>query len=227
MNLFAAVHARVVGADLVADPAKATHACLTPAHYQSVADLLPAETMVTLGGAHPPESAQHRVWSYYGAAELSFVAAGTPLRAFEAVEIDVRDGVIWVRSPYVAEEPVIRDGEWATAGDLGRLDGDVLTVWGRPETVNTAGVTVRLAEVERVLTDATGIDVVCFGLPHPRLGEVLVAAHVGGEIDTLRAAARNLLDPGHRPRRWVGVEVLPVTDNGKPDRAALRSAFLQ
>ena len=43
---------------------------------------------------------------YYGAAELSFVAWGVDrdrLRAFPGVEIDVRDGEIWVRSGYLAE----------------------------------------------------------------------------------------------------------------------------
>jgi long-chain acyl-CoA synthetase len=48
-----------------------------------------------------------RVVTYYGAAELSFVAAGGAgredgLRAFPGVEVAVRDGEIWVRSPYVA-----------------------------------------------------------------------------------------------------------------------------
>lgn len=54
-----------------------------------------------------------RVVSYYGAAELSFVAVdhGDGLVPFPGVELDVRGGVLWVRSPFVAagylgQEPV-------------------------------------------------------------------------------------------------------------------------
>ena len=54
-----------------------------------------------------------RVSHYYGAAELSFVAWGSDeedLRAFPGVELEIRDGVIWVRSPYLSEGYVDRPG---------------------------------------------------------------------------------------------------------------------
>ena len=67
---------------------------------------------------------------YYGAAELSFVAwrdRSGPLRAFPGVETDLRDGLLWARSPYLAkgylsaraDRPLRRDSHgWATVGDL-------------------------------------------------------------------------------------------------------------
>ena len=45
------------------------------------------------------------VTEYYGAAELSFVAAARypqPLRPFPGAEVQIRAGKLWVRSPYLA-----------------------------------------------------------------------------------------------------------------------------
>jgi acyl-CoA synthetase (AMP-forming)/AMP-acid ligase II len=90
-----------------------------------------------VGGSHldenlraDAESRGIRVIAYYGAAELSFVAVddGSGLRPFPGVDIDVRDGELWVRSPYVAlgylgaGGPLRTDGDWATVGDLAELD---------------------------------------------------------------------------------------------------------
>ncbi|EWT04083.1 hypothetical protein N864_16065 [Intrasporangium chromatireducens Q5-1] len=83
MVLFAAVHAAVVGATRMGDPAAATHACLTPAQLELRGAELPRGTLVVVAGATLPErlalAAAARgltVSHYYGAAELSFVAAG-------------------------------------------------------------------------------------------------------------------------------------------------------
>ena len=79
MNLFAAVHASVVGASVV-ERGRATHACLTPALLDRHLDLLPWGTRVTVAGdaLSPPSPTRpsgpgSRCAHYYGAAELSFV----------------------------------------------------------------------------------------------------------------------------------------------------------
>ena len=96
---------------------------------------------------------------YYGAAELSFVAmrAAGRLDAFPGVEIELRDDVIWARSPWLCDGyapgqsgPLRRDADgWATVGDRGRFEPDTgLVVLGRgADTVTTAGTTVRCADV--------------------------------------------------------------------------------
>ncbi|WP_310963565.1 AMP-binding enzyme [Nocardioides terrisoli] len=228
MNLFAAVHARAVGAILVDRPADASHACLTPALLDRRADdLRPGTHVVVAGAALPP--GQHavasasglEVVSYYGAAELSFVAAGPhaeSLRAFPGVEVEVRAGAIWVRSPYVAAG----GNQWATVGDRGRLADGVLTVLGRPGTVTTAGATVRIADVEAALRPAATSEFVVVGAPHPVLGEVLAAAVTSvGDRDRLRALARTALPASHRPRLWRVLDQLPLTAAGKVDRARI------
>lgn len=100
---------------------------------------LPRVRTALVGGSHLDadvralaESRGIRVIAYYGAAELSFVAVddGTGLRPFPGVDLDVRDGELWVRSPFVAlgylgdGGPLRTDGAWATVGDLAELDVD-------------------------------------------------------------------------------------------------------
>lgn len=245
MNLFAAVHAEVVGAEMVQRPGSATHACLTPAVLDLRLAELPRPTMVTIAGASLPcsladraEALGHTLRHYYGAAELSFVAAGRDadsLRPFPGVALEIRDGEIWVRSPYLGRVPerssgqpprhstaLRRDGEWATVGDRGVLAGGLLLVTGRPDAILTAGVTVVLADVERVLGAASGSPLACFGVDRATVGQLLaVALTEPADLPTLRSVARASLRRGHRPRLWFVVDELPLTDAGKVDRRAL------
>ena len=248
-NLFAAVHARCAGAVRVGSVERATHAHLTPATLRAAlagGTGLRDRTVVVAGDRLPADLARRaaaagaRVCSYYGAAELSFVAWGgheDELRPFPGVEVEVRDGRIWVRSPYLSlgydgggddgddpGGPFRRaDDGFATVGDHGSLRGGVLTVSGRgTETVVTGGVTVQVAEVEQVLRRATGHEVVVVGVPHPRLGALVAAVlpHPAA-LGPARAAARAELSPAQRPRRWFIARDLPLTPAGKLDRRAL------
>lgn len=197
-----------------------------------------------IGGSHldaalreRAESAGIRVTAYYGAAELSFVAVdeGDGLRAFPGVELRVRDGELWVRSPYIASGyvgapgPLRRDGEWATVGDRAELIGGRLRLLGRADdAVLSASATIVPEEVEGVLRAIPGIrDAVVFGMPRERVG-ALVAAFVelnGEPLPDLRATAEAHLAPAHRPRIWFSGR-LPRTPSGKPARAeAVRRAL--
>ena len=200
-----------------------------------------------VGGSHldpalraRAESAGIRVVSYYGAAELSFVAVdeGDGLRAFPGVDVEVRDGEVWVRSGFAASGylgdggPLRRDGAWASVGDRAEMRDGRLVLRGRAdEAILTASATVIPDEVERALRSIPGVrDAVVFGMPHPGVG-ALVAAFVelddssvggaptsGAVPESLRAAVARGLGPAHRPRRWV-MGALPRTPSGKPARA--------
>ena len=244
MNLFAAVHVRWAGGSLTADPATATHACLTPTQLDQRGHELGSGAAVVVAGAHLSAAAAARAAGrglrlahYYGAAELSFVAWGTSstdLRPFPGVEVEVREapreGTIWVRSPYLcqgydgAAGPLHRDdGGWATVGDLGRVDGGTLTVLGRPEVVVTAGATVLIDDVERVLASVARGPIAVHAVTHPTMGQ-LVAVTLTDPADrpALERHARAHLPSSHRPRAWQVVPVLPLTAGGKPDRARLQ-----
>jgi acyl-CoA synthetase (AMP-forming)/AMP-acid ligase II len=176
-----------------------------------------------------------QVVEYYGAAELSFVAwrdASGPMRAFAGVQTQLREGVLWARSPYLARGyltadalgPLRRDPQgWATVQDRGWAAPDGLEVLGRGNTaVNSGGHTVVVEEVERLLRALPGVDeVAVLGVPHPRLGQVLTAVVVGPAVDaTLRAAVAGMPAPA-RPRRWLHADALPRTSGGKLARVAL------
>ncbi|UBU18739.1 class I adenylate-forming enzyme family protein [Nonomuraea gerenzanensis] len=186
-----------------------------------------------------------RVVSYYGATELSFVAAdtdGSGLRPFPGVEIEVRTGAhgplgeVWVRSPWLSQGylagaagPLRRDaGGWVTVGDLAEpyRAGQVLRLRGRGDgAIQTGGATVVPEDVEEVLRQVPGVgDVVVVGLPHPSLGSVVTAVVEAPPARQppralLEATARGALDAAQRPRRWFVVPSLPRNPTGKPARA--------
>jgi long-chain acyl-CoA synthetase len=242
MNLFAAVHARSVGATVVDWPKNATHAHLTPAlllaALRNGSDL--AGVHVVVAGDRLPrdlagraQAAGARVSHYYGAAELSFVAWGTheeDLRPFPEVEVQVCGGVLWVRSPYLSQGYDGADGPFtvaadgfATVGDRGSLDDGVLTVAGRgADVVLTGGATVLVADVELGLRRAGVPDVVVVGVPHRRLGSIVAAVVADVAVaDQARAVARTALSSVQRPRLWFHLAQFPMTASGKVDRAAV------
>ncbi|PWH07565.1 o-succinylbenzoate--CoA ligase [Brachybacterium endophyticum] len=177
-----------------------------------------------------------RVIAYYGAAELSFVAVddGTGLRPFPGVDLEIRDGELWVRSPYAAlgylgrPAPLRTDGAWCTVGDLAEIESGVLRLRGRADgAILTASATVVPEEVEAALRSVPGIaDAVVFGVPAAAVGH-LVAALVEVESEAthdpdLRRSAEAALTPASRPRLWFTGQV-PRTPAGKLARAeALR-----
>ncbi|MGA8993047.1 MAG: AMP-binding protein [Nocardioidaceae bacterium] len=241
MNLFAAVHARACNLRLVIDRRDASHAHLTPTRLARLLDegaALAGLTVVVAGdrlagGLHDrARAAGAVVHHYYGAAELSFVAWGPhaeELRPFPDVDVSVRSGEIWVRSPYLCTGYDGTAGPWrrapdgfATVGDRGTCDAGRLRVAGRPGTVTVAGATVEVAEVEATLREAAAGDLVVLGVPRATVGTVLaVVLTTVEDLAPVRARARTALAGGHRPRLWFHLPTLPATGSGKVNRAAL------
>ncbi|WP_243073940.1 class I adenylate-forming enzyme family protein [Microbacterium sp. SS28] len=254
LTLFSLAHALADGPRPVlgsADPRTVDHSAITCLHgtphaLRSVLDAGPPPHLraALVGGSHldgalreQAEAAGIRVVAYYGAAELSFVAVdeGDGLRAFPGVELEIRDGELWVRSPFVAlgyagsGGPLRNDGDWATVGDRAELVDGRLRLLGRADdAILSASATIVPEEVEAVLRSLPGVrDAVVFGVPQARVG-ALVAAFV--ELDDshapdLRAASAAQLTPAHRPRQWFA-GTLPRTASGKPARAeAVRRAL--
>ncbi|MFC6897258.1 AMP-binding protein [Nonomuraea dietziae] len=125
---FAAVHALAAGATaivpgrwspgtLTVQLRRASVVHLVPHRLPGVLAVVeevggPLRTAVVGGAALPERSramaakAGVRVVSYYGATEMSFVAVdadGSGLRPFPQVEIEVRRGEVWARSPWMAK----------------------------------------------------------------------------------------------------------------------------
>jgi len=118
---------------------------------------------------------------------------------------------------------------WFRMGDLGRFDdaGELCLVGRVKEVINRGGDKISPLEIDAVLRSFPGVsDAAAFAIPHPRLGEELVAAvvirpGVRLDVETVLAHASQVLGANRAPRRIWFVDSLPRTDGGKIRRGEL------
>ncbi|MEU8497102.1 amino acid adenylation domain-containing protein [Streptomyces lavendulae] len=124
-------------------------------------------------------------------------------------------------------EPVrhYRSGDWAVREDdctlhyIGRIDGQV----------KLRGHRVELAEVEAALASTEGVQGAACAVRTNRAGQRVLVAYLVESPDAgldprrLRAHVGTRLPAHMHPHRFVRVQSLPVTANGKLDRAALHA----
>ncbi|MFC4590805.1 amino acid adenylation domain-containing protein [Sphaerisporangium corydalis] len=107
-------------------------------------------------------------------------------------------------------------------GDVARwrVDGEIEYLGRTDFQVKIRGQRVELGEIEAVLAAQPEVRSAAVTLKGGTLAAYLVFHEPGGEAD-LSARLRSRL-PGHMvPSAWVRLDALPVTANGKLDRAAL------
>ena len=133
----------------------------------------------------------------------------------------------YLDDPHANAEAFV-DG-WFRTGDLGWFDDDgYLTLTGRiKDVINRGGEKIGALEVERVLADHPAVARVCvFGIPHPTLGEevvasVIPAASTQASEDAIIAFARQRLAPFKVPRRIFFTTAFPTGASGKIDKRQL------
>ncbi|HVW41073.1 MAG TPA: AMP-binding protein [Amycolatopsis sp.] len=149
------------------------------------------------------------------------------------------EGRILVAGPVLAHGYRLRPGltaesfgdGWFRTGDRGRLVDGRLEVLGRmDDMINTGGVKVSAAAVERALGTCAGVRESCVvGIPDPEWGEVVAAAVIpegeAPDVADLRAAVRAAAGAAAVPKRVEFVEALPLRGPGKTDRAAVVKIF--
>src|SRR5690606_5739646 len=168
---------------------------------------------------------------------------GVRCRVVDAQERDRPDlvpGELWVGgaglarghrgAPEAADRFVTREGRrWYRTGDLARYTPDgTLEFLGRADhQVKIGGHRIEPGEVEAALAARPGVAravAAVLTAPAPRLAAV-VEPRAAGPADALaRAAAeraRTLLPPAMLPDPVLAVAAVPLTANGKPDRAAV------
>jgi acyl-CoA synthetase (AMP-forming)/AMP-acid ligase II len=127
----------------------------------------------------------------------------------------------------LTETPIDPEG-WLHTGDLGRLD-DKGNLWitGRcKDMIIRGGENIAPAAIESALASIPGVtEAVVFGLPHPDLGEeVMAIVQVHGDIteQQLREQLRAKVASFAVPSRWQ-LQTTPLATNhtGKVDKAAL------
>jgi O-succinylbenzoic acid--CoA ligase len=201
---------------------------------------------VLLGGAATPDrllaqarEAGVRVVTTYGMTETAggCVYDGIPL---DGVVMRIgAGGLIELSGPMLAsgyrdrpkESAAAFAGGWFHTTDLGRLTHDGrLEVLGRvDDVINTGGVKVATAAVERVLAAQPRVAQACVvGVPDDEWGQLVAAAVVSADpahppdLDELRAAVRTELGAPATPKLLRLLDELPLHGPGKVDRAAVR-----
>jgi acyl-CoA synthetase (AMP-forming)/AMP-acid ligase II len=172
----------------------------------------------------------------FGSSAMSSVG-----RPHAQVELDVRDGELYVRNPYLMSgywrDPaqtadVLIDG-WIRTHDIGSVDDNgFLHLYGRArEVVTVDALPYYVGPIERVLARVPGVDqAYVVGMPDEQTGEavhafvVLAPGHVPDDA-MLRDAVRAELGPGSVPTTITYLTEVPVADSGKPDKHALRASL--
>lgn len=181
------------------------------------------------------------VREFYGAAEASFISLAGPDapaesvgKAYPGVEIDLRDGEIWVRSPYLFQgyaggDPggaVWRDG-WLSVGEMGQIKDGFLYLSGRAgRMVTVADQNVFPEEIEGFMAGLPGVARVAV-LPRKDAlrGAVMVALLLGDPAQeaAILTACRAHLGTLKAPRAIIWRTDWPVLASGKTDLARLQA----
>ena len=165
------------------------------------------------------------------------VGRPTPVNEIRIIDEDGRDqpqgerGELWVKGPNIvrgywnnpAATALAFSGGWHHSGDVARLDdeGRVYIVDRVKDVVIRAGENVHTGEVEAALYDHPAVRIASVvGLPHPRLGEEVVAvvelypdtaataedlrAHVGTKLAYFKVPSRIFFTDQELPRTATG-----------------------
>lgn len=118
------------------------------------------------------------------------------------------------------------EGRWIETGDIGRIDADghLFLLDRKKDVIFRGGYTVYPREVEEALVaHPTVREALVVGVPHPTLGEEVVALVVGDGCapDELKAFARERVAAYKYPRVVAVVDDLPRGPSGKVLRRAV------
>ncbi len=182
-----------------------------------------------------------QVCEFYGAAEASFVTmarAATPSGSvgapYPGVELAVRAGEVWLRSPYVflryagADQGTARwqDG-WLCVEEMGRISGGQLYLSGRAgRMVTVADQNVFPESIEAAMQAMAGVrDVAVLPRRDGLRGVQMVAFCLGdaARADAVAAAVRAQFGPLVAPRRIEWRTDWPRLPSGKTDLTALQA----
>ena len=147
------------------------------------------------------------------------------------MSLDLRDGEVWVKSPYLFNGYVSDPGSarwqdgWLSVGEIGRMQDGFLYLHGRKgRMVTVADQNVFPEEIEALMETLPGVDrAAVLAVPDAARGHVLHAVAMGdpGAEAAILAALRAALGPLKAPRGITWRRDWPVTASGKTDLAAL------
>ena len=176
---------------------------------------------------------QITVVATYGSSETSggCVYDGRPL---PGAQVRVSGGRIHLGGPMIAHgyrnhagHEAFAEPGWFATSDAGRIDAGVLTVTGRLDAViDSGGLKLQPEVLEQAMLRIAGVDEVCVvGIPHPRLGQAIVAAYTGAATPGEVIEGLDDLPRWQLPKELRRVDALPVTGPGKVDRRGVEKLF--
>ncbi len=162
-------------------------------------------------------------------------ASGAALAQGEIGVIEVKGPNVFAgywNMPEKTKEEFRPDGFFIT-GDLGQIDaqGYVSIVGRAKDLVIAGGYNIYPKEIELLLDGEPGVqETAVIGVPHPDLGEAVVAvvtARPGSTLDeeTLLAGIRDRLARFKQPRRLFVIDELPRNTMGKVQKNLLRDRY--
>ena len=189
------------------------------------------------------EKSGHRILERYGMTEAGMITSnpydgeripGTVGYPLPGVEARIADEVLEIRGPNLfkgywrnpektAED--MREGGWFVTGDIAEMapDGRVSIVGRAKDLIIAGGLNIYPREIELAIDALPGIgESAVIGVPHPDLGEAVVAVCTGTGDEASVLAALTGLARFKQPRRVVFTQALPRNAMGKVQKAELR-----
>jgi O-succinylbenzoic acid--CoA ligase len=168
----------------------------------------------------------NHVWSTYGMTEtLSHIALrrlNGPQRSdwytpLGGVTVSLSDD-----DSLIIDAPAVHDGPLMT-NDIAVLDGQRFRIIGRKDNVIcSGGVKIQAEEVERLLCDHLHTPYLITSRPDVKFGEAVVLL-TEGSVDEASDVCRRVLPQYYRPRHYIHVDHIPLTETGKPARQQARN----
>lgn len=174
------------------------------------------------------------VTTTYGSSETAggCVYDGRPI---PGARVRVREGRIHLGGPMIAAGYRTHPGHeafaepgWFATSDAGELVDGRLTVTGRLDAViDSGGLKLHPEVLERAILGVEGVTAACVvGVPHPRLGQAIVAAYAGTASPSEVIEGLDDLPRWQLPKELRQVDALPLIGPGKVDRQRIEELFL-
>jgi len=153
---------------------------------------------------------------------------------------DGMDGEVQILTPDLMAGYLDTDGRllemdpaiWFPTGDVGHVDerGSLFITGRKKDLIIRGGVNISPAAIEEALMHIPGVaDVAVVSIPHELYGEDVVAVlkldagvELESMLDSVVAHAKRNLAQHQQPARYIAIDELPRTANGKVQKARIR-----
>ena len=170
----------------------------------------------------------NHVWSTYGMTEtLSHIAlrrlngedASEWYTPFDNVRIRLsEEGTLIIHAPKVCSEELITN-------DIAEIneEGNFRILCRKDNTLNSGGVKIQIEQVEAALKEHLDIPFQITARKDAKFGEIVVFIYNKvSNVEEIKHICEEKLPTYWVPKAYIGVDELPMTGTGKPDRATAR-----